>query len=136
MSAGAITLADIQTANWSLALDGSEGGALGAGIGNVVEDVADIDQCIQIIISTPLGSDPLRPTFGLDEGLYVDVPIAIMANKLVGPAKIALETWEPRITVDRITISQDPENLGHVTVTVNWRLKASPTQQFTTTVIL
>lgn len=136
MGAGAITLADISSANWSLALDSTEGGASGAGIGNVVQGTDDIDQCIGIILSTPLGSDPLRPTFGLDQTLYVDVPIAILPSKFVGPAKIALETWEPRITVDSITVAQDLSNLGHVVVTVYWRFKANPTQQFNTQVIL
>jgi uncharacterized protein len=136
MSAGAITLVDIASANWSLALDGTEGGASGAGIGNVVQGTADIDQCIGIILSTPLGSDPLRPLFGLDPALYVDVPLNIVASKFVGPATAALEEWEPRITVDRITVTQAADNIGHISVTVYWRLASNPTTQFNTTVIL
>lgn len=136
MSAGAITLVDIKSANWSLALDNSEGGASGAGIGKVVQGTDDIDQCIGIILSTPLGSDPLRPTFGLDPALYIDVPLAIVASKIVGPATTALETWEPRITVDQITVAQSSENIGHIIVTVYWRLKANPTTQFNTAVTL
>jgi uncharacterized protein len=136
MSAGAITLADITSANWSFALDLSEGGLAGAGIGKIVEGTDDIDQCIGIILSTPLGSDPLRPTFGLDQGLYIDVPISIMASKLAGPAKLALETWEPRIIVDEVQVSQIPAELGHVQVIVLWRLASNPTAQFSTNVIL
>jgi len=67
MPAGAITLNDIASADWSLMLDSSSpSGRSGSGIGQVVEGVADINQCIGIILSTPKGSDPLRPTFACD----------------------------------------------------------------------
>lgn len=136
MSAGAITLADITNAYWSLALDASEGGISGAGIGNVVQGNDDIDQCIGIILQTPLGADPLRPTFGLDQALYIDVPIAIVPSKVVGPAKLAIETWEPRILVDQISVVQSPNNMAHIVVTVLWRYKTAPAQQFSTPVTL
>jgi len=64
MPAGAITLADITSADWSLMLDSP--GQPGAGIGNVVMGVDDVDQCIAIILTTPKGTDVLRPTFGTD----------------------------------------------------------------------
>ena len=55
MPAGAITLADITSADWSLEL---------GTIGGVVQGIADVEQCLGIIVTTPRGSDPLRPTFG------------------------------------------------------------------------
>lgn len=136
MSAGAITLADITNAYWSVALDATQGGLPGAGIGSVVQGNADIDQCIGIILQTPLGADPLRPTFGLGQTLYIDVPMAMLPSKLVGAAKTAIETWEPRILVDQISIVQSPNNIAHVIVTVAWRYKTAPAQQFSTPVIL
>jgi len=48
MPAGAIALADITSADWSL--------ALGA-IGDVVQGIADVEQCLGIIVTTPRGSD-------------------------------------------------------------------------------
>ena len=136
MSAGAITLADITNSYWSLALDATMGGAPGAGIGNVVQGNADIDQCIGIILQTPLGADPLRPTFGLDQALYIDVPIAIVPSKIVGPAKMAIETWEPRILVDKISVALSANNIAHLTVSVYWRYKTAPAKQFSTPVTL
>ena len=55
MPAGAITLAEIKSADWSLTLDTA--GLPGSGIGSVVTGVDDVDQCIAIILTTPKGSD-------------------------------------------------------------------------------
>ena len=43
--------------------------------GEIVTGVADIGQCIYIILATPKGSDPHRPTFGSEINLYIDYPI-------------------------------------------------------------
>ncbi len=47
-------LADITSADWSLKLDVP--GEPGSGIGNVVQGIADVNQCIRII----LGPTPIR----------------------------------------------------------------------------
>jgi phage baseplate assembly protein W len=146
MTSTAVTLADIESADWSLCLDSTAGGGSGSGIGQVVQGVADIEQCIGIILTTPPGADPFRPTFGLDPGLYVDVPIQQATPALVGAAKTALETWEPRITVVSISVQTaaaadlvatgfDASTLGHVTVFITWQLKGSATQQTTAVTI-
>ena len=64
MPAGAITLSDIKSADWSLMLDSL--GLPGSGMGKVVKGVDDVDQCIAIILTTPKGTDVLRPTFGTE----------------------------------------------------------------------
>ncbi|HKD77359.1 MAG TPA: hypothetical protein VKB76_17775, partial [Ktedonobacterales bacterium] len=78
MPAGAVTLDDISSADWSLMLDSSSlSGKPGSGIGNVVQGVADVNQCITIILTTPLGSDPLLPTFGCDLLSWIDRPVDV-----------------------------------------------------------
>ena len=47
--------------------------ALGS-LGEVVTDLADIAQAIDIILTTPRGSDPHRPTFGADLLQFIDQP--------------------------------------------------------------
>ena len=49
-----ISISDITSLHWQPAL-GGEG---------IVEDAADIDQAIRVILKTPKGSDPHRPEFG------------------------------------------------------------------------
>src|SRR6202521_3686111 len=97
MPAGSITLVDISSADWSLELDAT--GEPGSGIGNVVEGLSDVNQCIQIILTTPKGSDPLRPTFGADVFRYIDAPISAAIPAIVREVTEAITRWEPRVTV-------------------------------------
>jgi phage baseplate assembly protein W len=125
MPAGAITLGDIISADWSLELDPP--GEPGAGIGNVVQGVADVNQCIQIILNTPKGSDPLRPTFGADVWRYIDAPINAAIPAIVRELTEAITRWEPRVTVISIVatpvVGGDTQAGAHLNIGITWRLK-------------
>src|SRR5260370_36113876 len=98
MPGGSITLADIQSADWSLMLDSSSSSqAAAAGLGSVVQGVADVNQCIAIILGTPKGADPLRPTFGADIWQYIDYPIQAAIPAIAREITEAITLWEPRI---------------------------------------
>lgn len=130
MSADAVTLTDIASADWSL--------KLGA-IGQVVQGVADVDQCVAIILTTPLGSDPLRPTFGCDIWRYIDHPISQSLPAIVRELTAALTLWEPRITLVNVTgvpvLDTTTQSGAHLDVSVTWQLKLSgtPSTKSTTT---
>jgi uncharacterized protein len=125
VSAGAITLADITSADWSLELD--KPGQPGSGIGNVVQGVADVNQCVGIILTTPRGSDPLRPTFATDLWQFIDLPINSVLPAVVKEVTQALTLWEPRITIVSITaqpvIDSTVQSGAHLDVSVTWKLK-------------
>lgn len=125
MPAGAITLNDITSADWSLALDSP--GRPGSGIGNVVQGIADVNQCVGIILTTPQGSDPLRPTFATDLWQFIDYPINSLLAAVVREATEALTLWEPRITLVSITaqpiIDNTVQSGAHLDVSVTWKLK-------------
>jgi phage baseplate assembly protein W len=118
MSADAATLNDIVSADWSLRL-----GEIGA----VVQGLSDVDQCIAIILTTPRGSDPLRPTFGADLWRYIDNPISVATPSIVREVSAAIAMWEPRVTIQSIGVI--PANNGgdqsgaHLDVTITWQLK-------------
>lgn len=120
MSAEAVTPADITSADWSL--------KLGA-IGQVVQGVADVDQCVAIILTTPLGSDPLRPTFGCDIWQYIDHPISESLPAIVRELTAALTLWEPRITLVNVSaapvLDSTTQSGAHLSVSVTWQLKLS-----------
>lgn len=124
MSAGAITLDDITSSDWSLMLDSTAGQGPGSGIGNVVQGIADINQCLTIIITTPLGSDPLRPTFGCDLLAWIDKPITLAKPGLVAAIITAIATWEPRVTVNSVVINPGTV-LGQLIIAVNWQVAVS-----------
>ena len=129
MPAGAITLDDITSADWSLALD--KPGQPGSGIGNVVQGVADVDQCVGIILTTPKGSDPLRPTFAADLWQFIDSPMNSVLSAVVREVTQALTLWEPRITIVSITVQPVTDDLtqsgAHLNVAVTWKLKLTLT---------
>jgi hypothetical protein len=131
MSIDAITLADITSADWSL--------QLGA-IGSVVQGIDDIDQCLAIILTTPQGSDPLRPTFGADLWQFIDRPISVAVPAIVRQVTAAITTWEPRVTLQsvRVTPANDSSSQSgaHLNVSLTWQLKlaGSSSQSRITTV--
>ena len=83
-----------KTAHWQPALTGK----------GFVADLEDIFQCVDTILTTPIGSVPLRPDFGSNIFLYVDYPINRARPHLVRETVDALKKWEPRIVCRRATV--------------------------------
>src|SRR5579863_5870565 len=127
MPAGATTFADIISADWSLELDTPD--EPGSGLGNVVQGLDDVNQCIQIILTTPRGSDPLRPTFGADVWRYIDAPINAAIPAVVREVTEAILRWEPRVTLVSINVTfvlgGDAQAGAHLNILVTWRLNLS-----------
>lgn len=105
-------LADIQSADWSLAL-GEQGT-------EVVEDLDDIDQCIRILLGTRPGDVPLEPLFGCNAWQWFDAPIETALPHVVGDVRAALLMWEPRIEIIGITLVPGDDG-SHWRIRVNWR---------------
>ncbi|POG01003.1 baseplate protein [Pseudomonas putida] len=87
--------------------------------GEVVQGLRDIDQSIRIILTTPKGSDPHRPTFGSDLNLYIDWPHDRVTPYLVRESIEAIRQWETRVTVVQVQVSIAQSNL---TLRVVWRV--------------
>ena len=120
MSSYAVTLADITSADWSL-----EVGAIGA----VVQGLNDVEQCIGIILTTPRGSDPLRPTFGSNLRQFIDHPVSVAVPSIVREVSAAITMWEPRVTLQSVTVTpvtdESSQSSAHLNVAVTWKLKLS-----------
>ena len=108
--------------HWQLALGGD----------GVVQQFADIEQCIRIILGSPLGSDPLRPLFGSRVLDYLDWPLETARPHIVRETMTALAAWEPRIEVVRVTVSRGTSG-ERGTVLVQWRLAGDYAGVWTTT---
>lgn len=120
--------------DWSVALDTP--GQPGSGLGNIVQGLYDVAQCVRIILSTPKGSDPWRPDFACDAFKYLDKPINQVRTLIVGEATAAIVKWEKRLTLLSITVTLGGA-LGGVVVAVNWRLAlAAPSPAQTTAVTI
>src|SRR5262249_18948076 len=92
-----------------------------AGIGNVVQGIADINQCIGIILATPPGSDPLRPDFACNLWQWIDAPITVARPHLVREIVQALTKWEARIRVLSVVINL--VGISQLTIAITWQLK-------------
>lgn len=93
---------------------------LGA-FGVLAKDQADVTQCIRIILTTPKGSVPHRPDFGCDAWRWLDAPLPIATPRIVAAVIEAIETHEPRVTVERVRVQpgEEPGSLvAEVTVTI------------------
>ncbi len=89
-------------------------------IGSVAEGIEDINQCIAIILSTPKGSVPHRPTFGSDIYKYIDYPVNVAKPNIVRETIDAINLWETRVNVDIVTVSVVEAQLN---IKVQWSLK-------------
>ena len=119
---GAMTpITQITARNWQLALDQP---------GDVVADLNDISQCIRVILTTPKGTDPLRPEFACDLWRYIDYPIDRATPHIVREAWDAIETFEPRIELINITprLGDEP---SQIVVKIVWRLRDQDQQSTT-----
>jgi uncharacterized protein len=138
---GSATLADITSTDWSLMLD-STAAKLGlqSGLGNVVQGLTDVDQCIAIILTTPKGTDPFRPTFGCDLWQYIDQPINIATAHIVREVFEAITTWEPRAIVESVAVAPvldgSSQSGAHLTISVTWQINlgGAPAPKVTTVI--
>jgi len=87
-------LNEIKSVDWQPKLDE---------IGNIVEGMDDIDQCIKIILMTRKGSDTHRPEFGSDIWQYIDYPVNEAIPNIIREAYDSIALWETRVQINSIT---------------------------------
>ncbi|MBR1625522.1 MAG: GPW/gp25 family protein [Bacteroidales bacterium] len=107
---------EIQYVDWQFKLNG---------IGEVAEGVEDINQCIALILNTPKGSDPHRPTFGSNILKYIDYPVNIAKANIIRETIDAISMWEARVQVNSVLFDVEESN---VKIKVQWTLKGTSTK--------
>lgn len=89
------------------------------GVGAIVTGLEDIRQCIDFILRTVKGSDPLRPTFGSDVFDYIDKPLNIAIPNIKKAIFEAIDLWEPRVKIETISHEvKDYDLLFNVTYSI------------------
>jgi phage baseplate assembly protein W len=92
----------------------------------LTSDRSEIDQAIQIILSTAPGQRVMRPTFGCRLHDLVFGPnnsqTAAEARRYV---EEALGMWEPRIIVTQVEVQPDVKDSGCLYIEIRYRIKAS-----------
>jgi len=110
--------------NWRLQFTDPDGSPMNMGSFEVIDFGAigykEIFQNVKTILATPLYSQPLERTLGVDQGI-VDRPITEAAHVTVA-ILTALTFWEPRVQVMSIDFESDVIN-GHLIVLLQLQVK-------------
>jgi len=80
----------------------------------------DLKQAVRTILSTPLGSDPLRPDFGSRLPDYLDWPIDRARPHIVRETVAAIRKWEPRVSLKRVSVSTASDNPAQLVVAAHF----------------
>jgi uncharacterized protein len=86
----------------------------------------ELDQSIQIILTTSPGQRVMRPTFGCRLQELVFAPnnsqTAAQARRYV---EEALGMWEPRIRLLNVSVGPDPDDAARLLIIIEYEVKAT-----------
>ena len=86
----------------------------------------DVDQAIEIILSTAPGERPMRPEFGCGVHDFVfDTIDAATVGRLETEIRRALDRWEPRIVLDEVDFDLSEMGEGRLLINIGYRLRAT-----------
>ena len=86
----------------------------------------DVDQAIEIILSTAPGERPMRPEFGCGVHDFVfDTIDATTVAQMEGEVRDSLDHWEPRIEVIAVDIDLSGVDGGELLINIGYRLRST-----------
>jgi phage baseplate assembly protein W len=92
----------------------------------LAHDETDVDQAIQLILSTAPGERPMRPEFGCGVHDFVfDTIDAGTVARMETEIRAALDRWEPRIEVSELDFDLDGVERGELLINIAYRLRAT-----------
>lgn len=92
----------------------------------LTQDAAGLDDAIRVVLLTAPGERLMRPQFGCRIWDLVFEPVTANLLGLISQAvREALAQWEPRILVEDVTPTQDPDNPGMVNILISYRVRTT-----------
>ncbi len=89
-----------------------------------------VRQAIRVILSTSPGEQLLRPEFGAGLKSYLGEPNTIyLRRRIHDTVSDALATWEDRILLDRVEVTEVAEQPTHIRVEIAYRILRTGTPQ-------
>ena len=86
----------------------------------------DIDQAINLILSTAPGERPMRPEFGCEIHDYLfDTLDANTVAKMEEAIRAALQRWEPRVEVQQVEFDLSGVDEGRLAFTLRYTVRAT-----------
>lgn len=90
------------------------------------EGVQNVRDSIRIILLTDLQERLMRPTFGGGLRVLLFEPNTLATRRILEErTRRALERWEPRIRLDRVTAEPDPDDPQAAVVRIVYRIVAT-----------
>jgi uncharacterized protein len=87
---------------------------------------ANVRESIRIILLTEPGERLMRPGFGGQLRSFLFQPNTVTTRRLVKEQiERALKQWEPRVSLQSVTVEADPEDAQAAVATLNYRLVAT-----------
>ena len=79
---------------------------------------------IRVILLTRPGEQLMRPEFGAGLGRFVHQPNTIETRRRLREVVLeSLQTWEPRIAIDEVTVEEVPDQPTTVRVDIAYQLR-------------
>jgi phage baseplate assembly protein W len=92
----------------------------------MTSDEQDIQCSLQILLSTRQGERVLLPDYGCDLEPLVFVPLSSTFNTYIkNLVETAVQTYEPRITLNSVNLATDQEVQGIILIEVDYTVKAT-----------
>lgn len=86
----------------------------------------DVREAIWIILRTSPGERVMRPDFGCGIHDYVFAPNnAQTAELLRFHVEEALKRWEPRISINEVSVQPDPEAFSRLLITIDYQVRST-----------
>ena len=86
----------------------------------------DIDQALELILSTAPGERPMRPEFGCAvHDFLFDTIDASTIGRMDEAIRAAIDRWEPRIELESIDYDVSRAHEGELTITLFYKTRAT-----------
>jgi phage baseplate assembly protein W len=106
-------------AGWAFPLELDQTGGFA-----LVTDEREIEQAIRLILGTAYGERPMRPDFGckIHDFVFAEAS-ATTAGLIAAEVRASLVRWEPRIDIDDIQVSVDPDDQSLLYIDIRYHIR-------------
>jgi phage baseplate assembly protein W len=103
---------------WAFPVAADDTGAI-----ELVAGAGDVERAMYLILVTSPGERPMRPEFGCRLQDFVFAPAdATTAGLIAYEVRTALERWEPRVALEDVVVSADPDDAATLWIDVRYRI--------------
>ena len=90
----------------------------------------DVREAVLIVLATDKGERVMRPDFGAGLRSFVFGPLnQTTLQRVQTQVQEALVKWEPRITVEQVSVTIDPSEQGKLLIAVRYLVRVTNTLQ-------